>query len=183
MTTTSSAIRTYAIDPAHSNIQFSVRHLMIAKVRGSFSKISGTLQLPAESPIPTAVSAVIDVSSIDTRDEQRDGHLKSGDFFEVEKFPEMRFASTKIEVTGPTHFALTGDLELHGVTKSVTLTAEVSGQGKDPWGNHRVAFEATGKVNRKDFGLVWNQSLDAGGVAIGDEISITLDIESVPIPG
>jgi polyisoprenoid-binding protein YceI len=176
------ATRSYVIDPAHSNVHFSVRHLMIAKVRGTFKIASGSIQLPADSPIPTAISAEIDAASIDTRDPQRDGHLKSADFLEVEKFSHLRFSSSRIEPIDAERFHVIGELELHGVKKSVTLDAEVSGQGKDPWGNDRVAFEATAKVNRKDFGLVWNQALEAGGVAIGDEISITLDIESIPKP-
>jgi polyisoprenoid-binding protein YceI len=182
MTTTSITTRSYAIDSAHSNAHFSVRHLMIAKVRGSFNNITGTITLPADATIPTAFSAQIDAASIDTRDAQRDGHLKSADFFDVETYPHISFETTHIETIDATSFKATGTLTMHGVSAPVTLEAEVSGEGKDPWGNHRIAFEAKTKINRKDFGLVWNQSLDAGGVAIGDEVSITLDIESIPVP-
>jgi polyisoprenoid-binding protein YceI len=181
-TTPTTATRTYAIDPAHSSANFSVRHLMIAKVRGSFNTISGTIQLSADSPIPVAIRAEISAASIDTRDPQRDGHLKSEDFFHVEKFPHLRFASTHIEPLDGTRFKAIGELELHGVKQPVTLEAEVSGQGKDPWGNDRIAFEATARISRKDFGLVWNQALETGGVAVGDQIDITLDIESIPAP-
>jgi len=181
-TTASTATRAYAIDPSHSNAHFSVRHLMIAKVRGSFSTISGSIQLAGDSPIPVAFSAEIDAATVDTRDAQRDGHLKSPDFFDVATYPKITFVSSHIEPVDATSFKATGTLTMHGVSAPVTLEAEVSGEGKDPWGNHRVAFEAKTKINRKDFGLVWNQSLDAGGVAIGDEVSITLDIESIPSP-
>lgn len=183
MTTTSTtATRSYVIDPAHSSAHFAVRHLMISKVRGTFDKLSGSILLPADSAIPVAISAVIEAASINTRDAQRDGHLKSPDFFEVEKFPKLVFTSTHIGAVDGTRFKVTGDLEIRGVKQSVTLTAEVSGQGKDPWGNDRVAFEATARISRKDFGLVWNQALEAGGVAVGDEIDITLDVESIPAP-
>ncbi len=184
MTTTSSgaATRAYIIDPAHSSIHFSVRHLMIAKVRGTFKLVAGTVTLAADSAIPTALSAEIDASSVDTGDAQRNGHLKSPDFLDAAQFDRLRFTSTHIEAVDDTHFKAVGELELHGVKQPVTLTAEVSGQAKDPWGNDRVAYEATAKINRKDFGLVWNQALETGGVAVGDEISITLDVESIPAP-
>jgi polyisoprenoid-binding protein YceI len=182
MTTTSTTTRSYIIDPTHSNAHFSVRHLMIAKVRGSFSNVAGSLELPVDGAVPSAITAEIDAATIDTRDAQRDGHLKSPDFFEVEKFPKIVFTSTHIEGHSATSFKATGTLEMHGVSQPVTLDVEVSGQGKDPWGNHRVAFEASTKINRKDFGLVWNQALEAGGVAVGEEISITLDIEAIPKP-
>jgi polyisoprenoid-binding protein YceI len=182
MTTASTATRAYVIDPAHSSAHFSVRHLMISKVRGTFRTIAGTIELPADGPIPVAISASIEAASIDTREEQRDGHLKSADFFDVEKFPQLRFTSTRIEPLDATHFKAVGDLEIRGVKRTVTIDAEVSGQGKDPWGNARVAYEATTRINRKDFGLVWNQPLETGGIAVGDEIDITLDVESIPIP-
>jgi polyisoprenoid-binding protein YceI len=182
MTTTSTRTRSYVIDPAHTSAHFSVRHLMISKVRGVFRTLAGTIELPADSPIPVAVSAEIEASSIDTRDDQRDGHLKSADFFDVEKFPKLRFVSTRIEPVDATRFKVVGELELHGVKRSVTLDAEVAGQCKDPWGNQRVAYEATARISRKDFGLVWNQSLETGGVVVGDEIDITLDVESIPAP-
>jgi polyisoprenoid-binding protein YceI len=182
MTTTSTAAtRTYAIDPAHSSAHFAVRHLAISKVRGVFKTIAGTVVLPADGTIPVTVSAEIEAASIDTRDAQRDGHLKSPDFFDVENFSHLRFASTRVEPVDATRFKVIGELELHGVKQSVTLDAEVSGHGTDPWGNHRVAFEASTRINRKDFGLVWNQPLETGGVLVGNEIDITLDVETVPV--
>jgi polyisoprenoid-binding protein YceI len=182
MTTTSTGTRSYVIDPAHSSAHFAVRHLMISKVRGTFRTIAGSIELPADGPIPVAISATVEAASIDTRDAQRDGHLKSADFFDVEKFPQLHFTSTKIEPLGATRFKAIGELEIRGAKRSVTIDAEVSGQGKDPWGNARVAFEATARINRKDFGLVWNQALETGGVAVGDEVDITLDVESIPTP-
>ncbi len=179
---TTAAVRTHAIDPSHSSIGFSIRHLMIAKVRGTFNTFSGTVDLPADGTIPVAIHAEIDPASIDTREAQRDGHLKSPDFFDVATHDKILFDSTEIQSSGGSAFAATGNLTLHGVTKSVTLKGEVTGQGKDPWGNARVAFEATGRVNRKDFGLTWNAALETGGVAVGDEVEITLDIQVVPAP-
>jgi polyisoprenoid-binding protein YceI len=182
MSTTTTGTRTYVIDPAHSSAHFSVRHLMISKVRGAFKKISGTVNLPESGPIPSAISVEIDAASIDTGEEQRDGHLKSADFFEVEKFPNLTFTSTSITPSGSESFDVAGDLEIHGVKQPVTITVNVAGQGKDPWGNDRIAYEASFKINRKDHGLVWNQALEAGGVAIGEHVDITLDVETVPKP-
>ncbi|GAC1537128.1 MAG: YceI family protein [Candidatus Velthaea sp.] len=180
MTTTADSTRTYAIDGSHSSVHFSVRHLMISKVRGTFSTVAGTIELPAAGVIPVALSVTIDAASIDTREAQRDGHLKSADFLDVEKFPVLRFTSTSIRATTGQSFEITGDLEIRGTTRPVTLAAGVAGQGKDPWGNDRVAYEATAKISRKAWGLTWNQALEAGGVAVGDEIDITLDVESIP---
>jgi len=179
---TTATVRTYAIDPSHSSVGFSIRHLMIAKVRGTFNTFSGTIQLPAEGAIPVGIDAEIDPASIDTREEQRDGHLKSPDFFDVATHSVIKFVSTAVEPTGASEFNVTGNLTLHGVTKSVTLKAELTGQGTDPWGNARVAFEASGRVNRKDFGLNWNSALESGGVLVGEDVDITLDIQAVPAP-
>jgi polyisoprenoid-binding protein YceI len=179
---TATDTRAYTIDASHSAAHFSVRHLMISKVRGTFKTLSGTIALPAGGGIPTSIDVSIDAASIDTRDAQRDGHLKSPDFFDVEKYPTITFKSTSITPTDATHFDVTGDLTIHGTTQSVTFSAELTGQGKDPWGNDRVGYEAAHKVNRKDFGLVWNQALEAGGVAIGDQVDITLDVEAIPTP-
>jgi len=183
MTTTSTtATRTYIIDPTHSNAHFSIRHLMIAKVRGSFSISSGAVVLPADGTIPTSITAELDAATVDTRDAQRDGHLKSPDFFDVETYPKITFVSTEITTLDATTFKATGTLTIHGASAPVTLSVEVSGEGKDPYGNHRIAYEAQTKISRKEFGLIFNIPLDAGGVAIGDEVSITLDIETIPQP-
>jgi polyisoprenoid-binding protein YceI len=172
------ATRTYAIDPAHSTIEFVVRHLMIAKVRGRFTGVSGTIALPAEGYVPVSVEATIDTATIVTGEAQRDGHLKSADFFEVETFPAITFKSTQIRETGD-GFDLHGELTIHGTTQPVALKATYEGEVTDPWGNARYGYEAHGKISRKDFGLVWNQALEAGGVAVGDEVKIELSIEAV----
>lgn len=182
MSNTSTATHTNVIDPAHSSAHFSVRHLMISKVRGSFKTISGTIELPESGAIPTAVHVTIDAASIDTGEAQRDGHLKSADFFEVEKFPNLSFASTSVAKLDDESFNLAGELDIHGVKVPTTIKVTVEGQGKDPWGNDRIAYAANFKINRKDFGLVWNQALEAGGVAVGDHIDIMLDVESIPKP-
>jgi polyisoprenoid-binding protein YceI len=177
--TTTAATTTYAIDPVHSSVDFSVRHLMLSKVRGTFRGVSGTVTLPAGTIVPTAVSAEITVDSIDTRDPQRDGHLKSPDFFHAEKFTHIRFASTAITSTGAETFQVAGSLEILGVSVPVTLEAEAVGRTTDPWGNDRVGYEAKTRINRKDFGLSYNQALETGGVLIGETIDIQLEIEAV----
>lgn len=183
MSTTSTGTRTYVIDPSHSSAHFSVRHLMISKVRGAFKTLSGTIGLPESGPIPTSVNVTIDAASIDTGEPQRDAHLKSADFFDIEKYPTLGFTSTSITAVDAESFDVTGHLDIHGVKAPVTLRVNVAGQGKDPWGNDRIAYEAAFKVNRKDYGLVWNQALDAGGVAVGDQVDVTLDLETIPQPG
>lgn len=171
---------TWNIDGSHSSAQFSVRHLMISNVRGEFGKVSGTLNYDPADPKKATVEASIDVSSITTRDEKRDGHLKSPDFFDVAKFPTITFKSKKVEAAGKGKLKVTGDLTLHGVTKEVKLdVAGPSAAIKDPWGLERGAASATTKINRKDFGLTWNKALETGGLAVGEEVSITLDIEFV----
>lgn len=169
---------TYAIDPAHSQVEFIVRHLMISKVRGRFEGIAGTIEHAPGSNVPSAVEVTINVASIDTHEAQRDAHLRSADFFDVEKYPEMTFTSNRI-VGEESAFRLIGNLTIHGVTREVVLDAAFEGRGADPWGNERVAFSAQGKINRKDFGLTWNQVLEAGGVAVGDEVRIELDVEAI----
>jgi polyisoprenoid-binding protein YceI len=170
---------TYALDPTHSGVEFSVRHLMISKVRGRFSAVSGTIEIPSGTSIPTAVHAEIEASSIDTREGQRDGHLKSPDFFDVEHYPKLRFTSTKIESKGGDRLSIAGDLEIRGVTKPVTLDAAFEGRAKDPWGNERIALSGSTSINRKDFGLTWNQVSETGGLLVGEKIDITLEVEGV----
>jgi polyisoprenoid-binding protein YceI len=170
----------YQIDPAHSAAQFKVRHMMIANVKGEFTKVSGTVTADPSDPSATQIRAVIDASSISTRDEQRDGHLKSADFFDVAKFPSIAFQSSKVLPTGPDSFEVVGDLTIHGVTQPVPLTVEeVTPEAKDPWGNLRRGATAKTKVNRKDFGLQWNVALEAGGFLVGDDIEITIDVELI----
>ena len=169
----------WSIDPAHSSVSFSVRHMMFAKVRGRFATLSGTIALDEESLGASTVEVEIDVASIDTNAPDRDKHLRSPDFFDVEKFPKLTFKSTKVEPHGQ-RLRVTGTLTMHGVSKDVTLEAERTGAGKDPWGNQRQGFAARGAVERKQFGLKWNQTLEAGGVLVGDKIEIELDVQALP---
>lgn len=168
--------RTYTIDPAHSEVLFAVRHLMIAKVRGHFTGLLGSVTLGA-GDIPAAVEAVIDAASVSTRDETRDAHLRSADFLDVANYPQLTFRSTAITGSGPA-FTIEGDLTIRGTTKSVTLTASVGGHTADPWGNDRVAYSATTRIVRSDFGVSFNAPLETGGVIVSDEVDITLDVEA-----
>ena len=171
---------TWKIDPTHSAAEFKVKHMMIASVKGKFSGISGSLTLNEGDITRSSVEASIPVETVNTADAQRDGHLKSADFFDIEKFPTMTFQSTRIARTAPGEFTVIGDLTLHGVTRSVIFSVEGSTQpAKDPWGNLRIGASATAKINRKDFGLVWNAALETGGVLVGEDVSITLDVEFI----
>lgn len=168
----------WEIDGAHSSAQFSIKHLMVSNVRGEFSKVTGTLNLDDKDITKSTVEATIDVSSINTRDEKRDGHLKSPDFFDVAKFPTITFKSKKVAKAGEGKLKVTGDLTIHGVTKEVVLNVDgPAKEAKDPWGNIKSGAVATTKINRKDFGLGWNKVLETGGVAVGEEVSITIDVE------
>lgn len=170
---------TYQIDPAHSSAQFSVRHMMISNVRGEFSKLSGAIVYDPEHPEQSSVDVTIDVSSISTREPQRDTHLKSGDFFDAEKFPTITFKSKEV-VAHNGDVKLKGDLTIRGVTRPVVLDVEgPSPESKDPWGNLRIGASATAKLNRKDFGLTWNSTLETGGLLVGDEVKITLDVQAI----
>lgn len=167
----------YNLDPAHSAANFSVKHMMIAKVHGSFGKLSGSLDYDPVNPTAARVEATIDASSINTGEAQRDTHLKSADFFDVEKFPSLTFKSKKVE-KGGSGLRVTGDLTIHGVTKEVVLDVEgPSAEMKDPWGNLKIGASATTKISRKEFGLSWNAALEAGGVLVGDDIAITLELQ------
>lgn len=167
----------YEIDAAHSSATFSVRHLMVANVRGEFGSLSGTLDLDDKDVTKSKVTAKIDATTINTRNAKRDGHLKSPDFFDVAKYPELTFTSTKVEKNGPGKLKVTGDLTIHGVTKPVVLdTALQEKEVKDPMGNAVRIASATTKINRKDFGLNWNKAIE-GGMLVGDEVTINLDLE------
>jgi len=168
----------YAIDASHTTAEFVVRHLMITKVRGRFTAVSGTVDLADGATVPTALTATIETASIDTRETQRDEHLKSPDFFDAATYPQITFRSTRIEGSGDS-FKVIGDLTIHGVTREVSLDTTFEGRVVDPWGNNRVGYEAHGKISRKDFGLSWNQALEAGGVAVGDEVKIELNVEAI----
>lgn len=169
--------QSYAIDPAHSSVEFIARHLMISKVRGRFAGVSGTISIPEGSHVPTAVQVTLDAASIDTHEAQRDAHLKSGDFFEVEKYPTLEFSSSSIDGK-PDAFQIHGMLQMHGITQPVTLDASYEGRLSDPFGKQRIAYSAQGKVRRSDFGLTWNQAMETGGVMVSDDIRIEIDLEA-----
>ncbi len=170
----------YEIDPAHSSLQFSVRHLMMSNVRGAFSGVHGVLNYDPQNPSASTVEASVDVNTVNTHDAQRDAHLKTPEFFDTAEFPTITFRSTKVEKKGDGEFQVTGDLTLHGVTKPVTLNVEeVSEEGKDLWGNTRIGASAKTKIKRSDFGLTWNAALEAGGVVVGDDVKLDFELEFV----
>ncbi len=168
---------TWNIDPSHSTIGFSVKHMMIATVRGRFTRFAGSLRADEQGAVQ--IEGIVQSASIDTNDGQRDDHLRSPDFFDAANHPEIRFASTRIESADEGEYRITGDLTIKGITRQVTLDAVVNGAGTDPYGNERVALEASGAISRKDFGLNWNQVLEAGGVLVGDKIKINLDLSTI----
>lgn len=168
------------LDPAHSVAEFKVRHMMISNVKGQFTGVSGTLTYDPANPAASSVEATIDANSIKTGEEQRDTHLKSADFFDAAKYPTLSFKSTSVKRTGDDAAEVTGDLTIHGVTRSVTFKVEgPTPPGKDPWGNTRIGVSAVTKINRKDFGLTWNAALETGGILVGEEITINLDVQFV----
>ena len=171
---------TYQIDPAHTSAQFKVRHMMIANVKGEFDKVSGTVNFDPANPAASTIEASIDVASVSTRDEQRDAHLKSADFFDVEKFPVITFKSKKVTATGDDSFTVVGDLTIHGVTKEVDLKVEeLTEEAKDPWGNSRRGATSRTRIHRKDFGMIFNVALEAGGFLVGEDVDLTIDVELV----
>jgi len=181
-TTTQAAARTtWKIDPVHSHIEFSVRHLMITTVKGRFSGVDGSITIDEASPAKAEVDIRIDASTIDTREPQRDAHLRSADFLDVEKFPHLTFKGTRIADRKGAEFSVVGDLTIHGVTREVALHVTDEGRGKDPWGGERAGFSATTKINRKDYGLNWNQALETGGVLVGDEVKVHLELQFVRV--
>lgn len=167
------------IDAAHSQATFSVRHMMIATVKGQFKVLSGQLNIDEANPAHSWVEAEVDAASIDTRDEKRDGHLRSPDFFDVENYPKITFKSTNVEHVGGSNYKVTGDLTIRGVTKPVTFNAEYHGQLKDLYGLQRSAFTGKTTINRKDFNLNWNVALEAGGWLVGDNVTIEIDLAAV----
>lgn len=172
----------WQVDLAHSEIQASVRHMMISTVRGQFEKFTVNAQVDENNPELSKLEVVIDAASVNTKNEQRDGHLKSPDFLDVEKYPTMTFKSTKLAKTSESTGKLYGDLTIKDVTKPVVLDVEYAGQSKTPWGTTNAGFSATGKVNRKDWGLNWNAVLETGGVAVSDEVKIAIEVEFVKVP-
>ena len=179
-TTNPASLITWKLDPAHSKAEFKVRHMMIANVKGHFAVTSGTLLEHTSDSTLSNVEATVDAASVNTGDAQRDAHLRSADFFDVEKIPTITFKSTKVERKGDEEYAVTGDLTIHGVSKSVTFKVEgPSAPAKDPWGNMRIGISATTKINRKDFGLNWNAALETGGILVSEDVNLELDVQFI----
>lgn len=169
----------YALDPAHSRLGFVARHAMVTKVRGAFNDFTGTLRINGAEPADSAAELTIQVVSIDTRNADRDGHLRTNDFLAAEEYPTITFASTVMRQTGDTTFDVTGDLTIKGVTKSITVPFEFEGHAKDPFGNDRIGFEGSTDISRKDYGITWNAALETGGVLVGDKIVLEFDLSAV----
>ena len=178
MTDLASTTGTWTIDPTHTTIGFSARHAMVAKVRGRFEDFAGEFVLDGASPSASTANLTVQLASIDTKNADRDAHLKSAEFFDVETFPTMTFTSTSVEGSGP-KFTVHGDLSVHGVTKNIPVHFELVGVSTDPWGGTRIGFEGHAELSRKDFGLTWNVALETGGVLVSDTIKIELDVEAI----
>jgi polyisoprenoid-binding protein YceI len=176
---TATGVSTWTVDPAHSGVEFAVKHMMISSVKGRFRSFGGAIRLDEEHPENSSVTATIDTASVDTGVDQRDEHLRSADFFEVERFPEITFRSTVVEHIEGDRWRITGDLTIRDITREVVLDTEYEGQIKDAYGKQRAAFSADTELNRKDFGLNWNGLIEAGGVVVGDKVRVTLNIAAV----
>ena len=176
--TATGARTAWKLDPTHTHVEFSAKHMMITTVKGRITEIDGTIYTDEKDPKNSSVEATLKATSIDTRTDQRDQHLRSQDFLNVEKFPEIKFRSTRVE-GGKDHFKLTGQLTIRDVTKEITLDVDFEGRTKDPWGGERVGFSANGKIDRRDFGLTWNQALEAGGVLVGNDIKINIEVQAI----
>ncbi|MCC7367853.1 MAG: YceI family protein [Chloroflexi bacterium] len=175
---TQTAVSTWNIDPAHSVVELAVKHMMFSTVKGRFSNVVGTITLDERNLANSAVSTTIDAASIATGETNRDGHLRSADFLDVDSFPQITFESTGVVPRSGTSFAVVGNLTLRGITQEVSLEAELTGKGTDPWGGQRAGFTAATTINRKDFGLTWNQALEAGGVLVSEQVKIALEIQA-----
>lgn len=182
-TETQTGTTTWQIDPAHTQVEFTVKHMMFAKVRGGFESLEGHLEFDPDKPSDGSVRVVIDAASINTGQDDRDEHLRSADFLDVEEYPEITFESTAVEPKDGERFAVTGDLTIHGTTREITLDAKLGGIGSDPWGNERAAFNAETRIDRRDFGLTWNQALETGGILVGEELRITIDVQATQDEG
>ncbi|WP_424766516.1 YceI family protein [Paenibacillus sp. sgz302251] len=168
----------WTIDPTHSSIDFSVKHMMIAKVKGTFHAFEANIVADAHDLTSADIQFTIDLNTVDTRNNDRDNHLRSADFFDIEKNPNLTFTATKITKTDDGEYTIVGDVNLHGITRSETFKASFEGAGKDPWGNEKVGFSAVGSIKRSDYGLTYNAALETGGVLIGDEVKISIEIEA-----
>ena len=170
---------TYVIDPAHSRIGFSARHAMVTKVRGSFNEFDGTAYLDAENPANSRLQLTIKAASIDTRNPDRDAHLRSNDFFDMEQYPEITFVSTAVDQVDAENYRVTGDLTIKGVTRPVTVDVEYTGASVDPFQNQRIGFEGRATVNRKDWGVNWNAALEAGGVLVSEKVTLEFEVSAI----
>jgi polyisoprenoid-binding protein YceI len=179
MQTQTQALSTWQIDPMHSLVEFAVRHMMIATVKGRFAALSGTIKLHEADMTRSSVEVAIEATGIDTREPQRDGPLRSADFLDADRFPSLTFRSKRVEPLDSDRYRVIGDLTIRDVTQEVALDAELEGRTTDPWGNERVGFSARTTIDRQDFGLNWNQALEAGGILVGNEVKISLEIEAV----
>ena len=168
----------WKLDPSHTTVEFSAKHMMFTTVKGRFADFEGTINVPGPTLADATVVATMKTASIDTRVEQRDQHLRSADFLDAENFPDVTFKSTKLDGTKD-EFTMTGDLTIRGTTRPVTLDVTFEGTGTDPWGNERMGFSASGKIDRRDFGLTWNQALEAGGILVGNDIKIQIDAQII----
>jgi polyisoprenoid-binding protein YceI len=173
------AVSIWNIDPSHSAIHFSVRHMVVSKTRGRFTKWNGQISFDPDHPEASSVQVTIEPASLDTADAQRDTHLRSADFFDVDKYPQASFKSTKVQDIGGDKLRITGDLTIRGVTRPVTLEGLYEGSGKDPWGGERAGFSASTSIDRREFGLQWNKALETGGVLVGDKVELTIEVEAV----
>jgi polyisoprenoid-binding protein YceI len=176
---TTTAQSTWRIDADHTQVWFSVRHMMFATVTGQFPGVSGEVKLNEQDLSKSSIDVQLDAATVDTRSEQRDAHLRSGDFFDVENHPQLTFVSRRVESVGGSKYRITGDLTIRGTTREVVLDAEETGRGTDPWGQEKLGFTASTAIDRKDFGLTWNQALEAGGVLVSDEVKITIDGQAI----
>jgi polyisoprenoid-binding protein YceI len=175
---TAAAKTTWKLDPAHTTVEFSAKHLMITTVKGRIADVEGVINIDEKNPMNSSVEATLKAASLDTRTEQRDQHLRSGDFLDVEKYPAIKFRSTRLE-GDKEEFKLTGELTIRDVTREITLDVQFEGQTKDPWGGERVGFSATGKIDRREFGLTWNVLLETGGLTVGNDVKISIEAQAV----
>jgi polyisoprenoid-binding protein YceI len=169
---------TWALDTTHSSIDFSIRHMMVSNVKGSFNSFSAAIEADPTDLTTADIQFTIDLESVDTRNADRDNHLRTADFFDIEKYPQLTFVATSIVKTGENEYNVTGDLSLHGVTRSEKFAVTFEGAGKDPWGNEKAGFSGKGSINRSDYGLTWNAALETGGILVGDQVKISLEIQA-----
>lgn len=177
--TAPAALATWQIDPSHSTVEFAVKHLVFTTQKGRFGKVGGALRWDGADLSLASVEAEIEAASVETHDAQRDAHLRSADFLDAERYPSLIFRSNRVVPKGGDRFQIVGSLTIRGVTREVVLEAELGGQGGDPWGNHRAGFSATTSIDRREFGLTWNSSLESGGLLVGDQVRINLEIEAI----